>query len=216
MRRLIPLLFALLACDVQPKVTLPGATKPVIEQVVVVTPVQIVSKRVPRHVTIIGDSEACAVGAYAIQVAKQINDENKEPHDVVAFACVNGTKVEYWSNGGAFKSTLEAIPDTDVVLLFLGTNNYWYTKAPDADVILKEVRDRELACVWVGPTAVQGRTWRVNQLLHDAVTPTCDYFDTQAAHIPLRDGIHPTGFGAIAWIRDIWPLIPPKYEDDCE
>jgi len=47
----------------------------------------------------------------------------------------------------------------------------------------------------------------------DAITPTCSYFDTEATHIVLRDGIHPGPSEAQCCLKDAWPTIPPKDED---
>ena len=174
---------------------------------------------VGRHVLVVGDSEACAVGSY-INLKKTvaaINAEAGQPTDSVEVDCKGGTVVPYWGSGGNFRAALGRHPTADTVLVFLGTNHYWNQKdTPNVAPILDLVRERKLSCVWVGNTAVHGHHWNVNNLLREAVTPTCSYFDTEAADIPLADGVHPSPAGATKWIRLIWPTIPLRHEEDHE
>lgn len=180
--------------------------KPIIEEQQqtepVVEPPKVVAKRV---ILIIGDSEACAI-ASSVKKAKL-------PTDDVHVDCKGGTVVQYWGAGGNFRAALTRHPKPDVVLVFLGTNHYWQKKTPPVESILSIIRDRGFQCVWVGPTAVHNKTWEMNGLIRDAVTPTCDFFDTEAAHIPLYDGVHPDEPAALLWLQKVWPLIPMKYEE---
>lgn len=160
-----------------------------------------------RHVLIVGDSEACAVKPYASAIAMQ-----HSPADIVAVECKVGTRVDYWGTGGHLAEALAAHPDTDTVVVFLGTNHYADRAAPNVKPILDQVKAHSLGCEWVGNTAVRGRSWPINGLLRSAVVPTCVYFDTEAAHIPLADGVHPTVAGAVTWLKLIWPTIPQKRE----
>lgn len=163
------------------------------------------SKPASRKILIIGDSEACAV-QWQVKNAKL-------PTDDVSVECKGGTVVQYWGAGGNMKRALDKHPGTDVVVIFLGTNHYGQTVTPPVAPILDLVKSRGLKCVWVGNTAVNGRKWKINDLLRSAVTPTCSYFDTEAAAIPLPDGVHPDGTGALKWLRLVWPTIPMKYEE---
>ena len=161
----------------------------------------------PRRILIVGDSEACAVSPYVKLV--------KDPLDTVDVDCKGGTTVPYWSLLGNFRAALSRHPKPDSVLIFLGTNHYSDPKAnvPGVKNILGLVQERNINCVWVGNTAVHGKHWPINVTLKNAVTPTCDYFDTEQAGIQLSDGVHPTREGAIKWLKAIWPTIPQKYEE---
>lgn len=172
-----------------------------------------VLKPVGRKVLIVGDSEACAVSSYIDlkKLVAEINDAAGQPHDTVEFDCKDGTRVEYWGAGGHLRSALDNHPNPDAVLVFLGTNHYWQTTVPPTDTVTDLLKDTN--CVWVGNTAVHDKRWPVNGLIRDAVTPQCKYFDTEAAKIPLADGVHPTPEGATRWIRLVWPEIPLKKEN---
>lgn len=168
---------------------------------------------VSRHVLIIGDSEACAVGWVVKGTVKKINEEAQQPYDRVDVVCKGGTMVQYWGRQGNFRAALSKHPNPDTVLVFLGTNHYHQQTTPEVGPILDVVKEYGFNCVWVGNTAVKGGRYKINKLLREAVQPTCSYFDTEAAGIPLADGIHPNGAGAAKWIRAIWPMIPVKYEE---
>jgi hypothetical protein len=152
-----------------------------------------------RHALIIGDSEACAVYPYARTMGDQVSVE-----------CTKSTRVEWWAEG-RFQQALDKHPDADTVVVFLGTNDYYDTRAPDVKPILDAVSNRHLACVWAGNTPVHGRKhWPINEMLRAAVVPTCSYFDTEAAGIQLLpDEVHPTPEGAAKWIRKVWSALPP-------
>lgn len=180
--------------------------------IIEVPPVVVVEKRVPRHVLVVGDSEACAVNLYIRKTVKEVNETAGEPLDVVDVVCKGGTTVQYWGAQGHFREALRKHPNPDAVVIFLGTNHYWQTTAPPVNTILDQIQ-APASCVWVGNTAVKGKRWKINNILREAVQPTCSYFDTEAAGIELPDGVHPSGAGAIKWLKAIWPMIPPKYEE---
>lgn len=177
----------------------------------IVKPV-VVKKRVSRRVLVVGDSEACAVNLYIRKTVKEINEAAGEPLDVVDVECKGGTVVQYWGAQGHFREALKKHPNPDAVVIFLGTNHYWQTSAPPVNTILDQIQ-APTSCTWVGNTAVKGKRWKINNILREAVQPTCSYFDTEAAGIELPDGVHPSGAGAIKWLKGIWPMIPPKYEE---
>lgn len=171
-------------------------------------------KLMPRRVLIVGDSEACAVGFIAKNTVQKINDEANQPRDIVSTVCKSSTVTSYWGEQGHLREAILRYPNPDVIIVFLGTNHYWQvSKSPDVSKILKEISDAHAHCVWVGNVAVKGKTWPINKLLHDAVSHQCIYFDTEAADIPLADGIHPNNAGSIKWLRLIWPVVPLKYEE---
>lgn len=181
-------------------------------RVIEVPPVVTVQKKVSRHVLVIGDSEACAVNLYIRKTVKEINEAAHKPLDVVDVACKGGTVVQYWGEQGHFREALKKYPNPDAVVIFLGTNHYWQGTRPPVETILNQIQ-APTSCVWVGNTAVKGKRWKINNILREAVQPTCSYFDTEAAGIELPDGVHPSGAGAIKWLKGIWPMIPPKYEE---
>jgi hypothetical protein len=160
-----------------------------------------------RRVLIVGDSEACNVATYAWEVSQELHQ-----HDLIDVACRVGSRVEYWGAQGHLANHLAQHPKPDVVVVFLGTNHYYERVAPVVAPILDQIEQQGSSCVWVGNVPVRGHRWPINGLLRAAVTPRCTYFDTEAAQIPLADGIHPTVVGAQEWLRKIWPLLPKKDE----
>lgn len=159
---------------------------------------------IARHVLVVGDSEACAVSVYAKPVAALAGD-------TVGIVCKESTTVQNWS-AGRLKAALEAWPDADAIVVFLGTNHYLDAAAPPVRPILALISSRGLSCVWVGNTAVMGKARKINGLMRTAVTPTCAYFDTEAFGVELRDGVHPTPGAAKRWIQAVWSVIPAKNE----
>lgn len=176
---------------------------------------EVVSKppkvRLPRNVLIVGDSEACAVGVVAKEVAAE-----QVPPDRVSVDCKGGTVIQYWTGGMHFQRALTAHPKADTVLVFLGTNHYWQRELPSLKVILDQIAARGLTCVWAGNVAVNGKTWPINDMLRAAVTPTCDYFDSEKVPMQLWDGVHPDKDSARLWLRRVWAAVPPKYEEPHE
>lgn len=151
-----------------------------------------------RGILVVGDSEACAVETAVRARTNQTSE--------TMFDCKVSSTISYWSE--RINVTLRDHPHPSTVVVFLGTNHYWLTKdLPDVGPIIDPIKATGATCVWVGNTAVRGRTWPVNRLLKDAVGPRCSYFDTEAAKIPLRDGIHPTPAGATKWVDMLWPLV---------
>jgi lysophospholipase L1-like esterase len=161
----------------------------------------------PRHVLILGDSEACAVRILndLPGLVRTINDEAGAPHDSVDVECQNGTTVQHWAAGHA-RRALQLHPNPDVIIIFLGTNHYNSSTVPPVGSLLTQLGS--VPCVWVGNTQVHGRDWPINDVIRRAAVPRCTYFDTQAAKIPLVDGVHPTRAGAERWIREIWRVVP--------
>lgn len=223
MRRLVSLLGLFVACTTPP----PSSTLSPLMEATTTTGVPLDVSDIPvidlnslkssvpvsRRVLIIGDSEACAVRPYVKETIRKVNETAGVPTDSVDVDCKGGTVVQYWGAQGHFREALRRHPKPDTVLVFLGTNHYGQTVTPPVDQILDIIKENNMSCVWVGNTAVKGKHWRINKLLKAAVQPTCSYFDTEAAEIPLPDGVHPSGAGAIKWLKAIWPLIPPKYEE---
>lgn len=168
---------------------------------------------VSRHILVVGDSEACAVTMWINlpDLVHKINDENNQPLDKVDARCKGGSVVQYWGAGGHLKQALGEFPKPDTVVVFLGGNHYWQGFAPPTETVTDLLKDTN--CVWVGNAEIHHKKWPINQLIRDKVTPQCQYFDTEAASIPLADGAHPTPEGATKWIRLVWPLIPLKYEN---
>lgn len=162
---------------------------------------------------IIGDSEACAVGLVADQVAQEWARKRGQPKDDVAVECKGGTTIPYWNNLHAYFA-LQAHPNADVVLVFLGTNHFWQKQLPSPQPILDLILKRGASCVWVGNVAVGGKAWPIiNQALEAAVTPQCKYFNSEQEPIKLWDGYHPHADDAKRWLSDVWDVIPPKYEE---
>jgi hypothetical protein len=153
----------------------------------------------PRRILIVGDSEA----GY---VSRRIS-EVKLAHDTVEVDAKSSTTIQYWSELGNFLTVLNRHQKSDIVVIFLGTNNYGNTTLPNVAPILDEVVKRNLKCIWVGPTAVRGKNWPINAMLKARVQPVCKYLDTQASNISLEDGIHPTHESILKWLKLVWSLL---------
>jgi len=212
------LLFMLTACS-RTQTHAPDVLEP--EQVVITIPTVVIDDRpvqkpVSRRILIVGDSEACAVNWVVQKIVPQINDEAGQPRDVIDVDCKGGTTVQYWGAQGHLREALSRHPRPDTVLVFLGTNHYGQVVTPPVAQVTDILKEKGLGCVWVGNTAVKGKTWKINKLLRESVGPTCSYFDTEAANIPLPDGVHPDRSGATKWLKAIWPTIPVKLEEEHE
>jgi len=169
---------------------------------------------VPRHVLIIGDSEACAVGLVAKEVSKEISELTQRAPDVVNTTCKGGTTIQYWSSLPRINAVLDQYPKTDAVFVFLGTNHFWQKSVPSTKNILKQIENRGQMCVWAGNVAVKGKKWPINALLKKEVTSghVCSYFDSEEAGIELWDGYHPNKNNAKKWLKAVWEVLPLKYE----
>jgi len=197
--KLVPLAAVLVACHC---VDAPAGAANVSQPVSSPPAATSAEKQRPRNVLIVGDSEACAVGAVASDVANE-----QVPPDNVNVSCKAGSTVQYWS-GLHMKHALSLYPASDVVLVFLGTNHYTSRSAPDVKPLLSELAARRLPCVWVGNVAVHGKSWPINALLKAAVSPPCSYFDSE--RVKLQDGVHPDRTNAKLWLRQVWAAIPRK------
>lgn len=157
----------------------------------------------PRNVLIIGDSEACAVGTSAKNVASEFGIQ-----DAVAVECKIGSTIQYWEKN--FKRVLAKHPKTDVVVVFLGTNHYSSIVPPQTSNLLSQIKESSSECLWVGPVAVHGKNWPINEFLKQSVSDNCSYFDTENFGLELVDGIHPEKKEAYRWLKSVWNDIPMK------
>jgi len=149
---------------------------------------------VPQKILIVGDSEACAMKFGAVKAVRTSEEK-------VDIDCVGGTRVGWWSNG-RMKQALSK-EKYDVVIVFLGTNDYGMK--PDPSKVVQDITDSGAACVWVGPPLVRGKRSATNEHLKANVSP-CLYLDSQALGVPLADGVHPTGAGAVKWLKKAWQM----------
>lgn len=166
-----------------------------------------------RHVLVVGDSAACRVGRNARSVVAAFNDSNAQPRDVVDVECQESTRVEHWASG-RFKRALDSRNDLDAVVVFLGTSHVRDASTPDVGPLLDAVKRRGIACVWVGNTAVNGRSWPMNDMMRRAVSSTCTYFDTERADVELVDNVHPTLASAASWFTAVWRTLPQKHDKE--
>lgn len=144
------------------------------------------------NILIVGDSEAGAV-------QPQINTV-RAADEQVTFDFLVGSSIQHWSGGG-IQASLAQHPNPDLVIVFLGTNNFSATTLPDVKPILSAIANAGAKMLWVGPTSVHGQNWPINNLLKQAVSP---YVDTESLGIPLRDRVHPTPAGAQEWLKAVW------------
>ena len=166
-----------------------------------------------QNILVIGDSEAGSI-SFALQGAKKKGESSGEtaarmagsPYqgENVAFEFKGGTPIDYWSKQGHGKEALDKHPETDTVFVFLGTNDFYKQAAPDVEPLLKEIRDRNIKCVWAGNTSVHNKKWAINKKLKEAVEADCSYVDSES--IQLGDGVHPTFQGVVQWLKLIWSV----------
>jgi lysophospholipase L1-like esterase len=156
----------------------------------------------PQRILLIGDSEVRYNNWYfsAANV--------KKPTETVFFDSKPGTTIGAWNS--IFVSEMAKYPKIDVILIFLGTNNFNFSFLQPHQNILDEVKRRNIKCVWIGPTDVRWSGIKnlhmTGPLIKAAVSSTCTYFDAEAANIELADGIHPTKRGSIKWLTLIWEV----------
>lgn len=153
-----------------------------------------------QNILLIGDSQVRFLSWYWGRANVQ------RPNETVWFDSKPGTTILTWNH--IFIREMKKYPDVDVVLIFLGTNNFNFPFLQEHQNILNEVQRRKIMCLWIGPSNVR---WPGIRNLHmtgpslkAAVSPTCTYFDTEAADIELVDGIHPSLIGAKKWLQLIW------------
>lgn len=142
---------------------------------------------------IAGDSEAGATHA-ALRSALPPGSQTVLTYEV-------SSRIEKWAGGKMAAS--KPARKVDRIIVFLGTNNYYDSKLPSVEGVLRVVRSTGAKCIWVGPPKVNNRPWKLNNDLKSAVEPLCTYVDSQQLAIELRDGIHPTDKGAQEWARKI-------------
>lgn len=147
----------------------------------------------PINYWIVGDSEAGATSA-ALKEALPSGSKIDLTFEV-------SSRIEKWAAGKM--ANARPAGRIDVVIVFLGTNNYYDQTLPSPEGILKVIRSTGAKCIWVGPPKVNNRSWKLNNELRQAVEPTCKFVDSQQIPIALRDGIHPTPNGARTWARKI-------------
>lgn len=151
----------------------------------------------PERILLIGDSQVQYMDWYFSRA--KVKHEN----ETVFFDSKPGTTIGTWNN--YFISEISKYPNLDVVIIFLATNNNNFRYLQPMYNILNEVKRRKLKCLWVGGTEVYGKHHPIiNNLVHQAVEPTCTFFDTEEAGIDLLDQVHPSLRGGIKWLQLIW------------
>ena len=154
----------------------------------------------PQRILLIGDSQVRYCDWY-------FNRANvKQPNETVIFDSKPGTTIGTWNY--IFVQEMSKYPHLDMVIIFLGTNNFGFSYLQPHQNILNEIKRRNIKCLWVGPTDVKMKGWKnlhmIGPFIKNAVDGTCTYFDTEQADIELADGVHPTLAGAINWLQLIW------------
>lgn len=202
---------ALCGCEVKLKVeSFPSAdsASPTLSAAKLETPVAIDSGscnasscKAPQKILVLGDSEAGAVSPSLKNVLL--------PGETTELEYKSGSSIEYWARG-KFHEALGHHFVPDVIIVFLGTNNYGYQTLPDVTPILDEIVQTHAKCIWVGPTSVNGQKWKIDKLLKKAVSGQCSYVDTEELDIELADGIHPTQVGVTKWLNEIWSVKGAK------
>lgn len=151
-------------------------------------------------VLLVGDSEAGAVQPYLSAVLG--------PGETANVNSVVGSRISAWSSGQLASAIAATNPD--VVVVFLGTNDYYDNALPNLTPVFSQLPTGRT--VWVGPTSVQNKSWPVDNLLKNAMQAQgIPFIDTESLGISLRDGIHPDAAGAKKWLQAIWPVVRQVY-----
>lgn len=162
----------------------------------------------PRHVFIVGDSEAATVCPFTDKVSGIL--------DEVACDYRGGTSIDQWGKEGrlhqAFARWHMRFPrrsNPNVIVLFLGTNDEWRRadQVPDLEPIFTEIGS--VPCVWVGPVAGAGRHSPHTAALRDTIGDRCTWVESE--DIVLWDGWHPNRENAILWLDRVWVALPAVY-----
>lgn len=157
----------------------------------------------PKHqnILLIGDSEVL----YASGQVKKV----RQPNETVFIDSKPGTTIGWW-NDGIFHREMSKYPNLDVVIVFLGTNNFNFNYLQPHQNILDEIKSHNVKCIWVGPTDVRMRGYKnlhiTGRLIRNVVDGLCTYVDTESLSIPLVDGVHPTPEGTVKWLTEIWSV----------
>jgi hypothetical protein len=148
-----------------------------------------------EHILVIGDSEAAHVSHFYDYVI--------QPREVVNSDFKGGTVIQQWF-GERLDKALTKYPETDTVVIFLGTNNAGRKDELDVSPILDKVKDKK--CIWAGPVAVNGHKQVFNQLLKNFILShsKCKYIDSELLPIKLADGYHPEPQSSIIWLKEVW------------
>lgn len=149
------------------------------------------------NILILGDSLACGSQMRVKEFLKQ--------NESVVYDCKVGSTLQQWNSEKA-KIAFERNKDISSVIVFLGTNNYTATKMPEISNILGEIEKHNVKCTWIGPTAVRGKQWQINQLIKEAVSKNCDFVDITDSEILLQDGIHPTFSSWFTILKRTWEI----------
>jgi hypothetical protein len=153
-----------------------------------------------ENILLIGDSEVL----YSSWYFKPMRRDN----ETVYFDSKPGTTIGWWN--GVFQKEMSKYHDIDVVIVFLGTNNFNFDYLQPHQHILDTLKASSAKCIWVGPTDVHMKGFTnphiVNKLLKEEVSSLCTYVDTEQLHIELADGVHPTQAGAVKWLTEIWKV----------
>jgi hypothetical protein len=163
-------------------------------------PIEPLFIEVPRNILIIGDSEACAVGAVVHEFT----------HHTLKCSCSSGTTIQDWA-GMKVNRVLRDVDDVDVVIVFLGGNNIINENVVGVQTIIDKIGTRD--CVWVGNAALFGKTWNVNQLMKDSVGTQCSYLDSEKLQLKLPDKMHPDRASARLWLQAAIDLVPKVYKE---
>lgn len=162
--------------------------------------VQVDAPPAHQNILLIGDSEVRYVHWYF--------DPMRKPNETVYFDSKPGTTIGWWNDN--FKREMSKYHDIDVVIIFLGTNNFNFTYLQPHQNILDTLNASSAKCIWVGPTDVHMEKFtnfhKTGKLIQQEFSPRCTYVDTEQLGIQLEDGVHPSQKGAVKWLQEIWKV----------
>jgi lysophospholipase L1-like esterase len=148
----------------------------------------------------VGDSEA---GATFSAIRELL------PYGHATLTYESGSRIEKWSRGKMAASSPKS--KVDVIIIFLGANNYYDSRLPSTEGILRVIERSEARCIWVGPPKIGGLPWKLDSNLRESLEGRCSYVSSQDLEIELRDGIHPSIDGAKFWASKIVETLDLKY-----
>jgi len=161
---------------------------------------------------VIGDSQACGATGIANPCGSDPSRPCAKSGDTFAnWVTLAGQKTLVYCKIGSHTSEWAAIVPTlgllpgDVVLVFLGSNDYF--SKPDPRGIVQAIGAAGASFLWVGPPAIRGGAGVAPDYLASVLGRA--YFDSRSLHLTLADGIHPTKSEFARWMGAILRVLQP-------
>ena len=140
-------------------------------------------------ITVIGDSQ----GGIAVPILRSQGHRVVDLHK-------DGIRVE-----ATCRTQVARIGTPEVVIVFLGSNHYDDSHAPNVSCVLHNL-PVDSKCIWVGPPYIRDLKYKGEDELRKQVEGRCIYVSEQEIR-DLPDKIHPRGKSAKAMVEKILPYL---------